>query len=82
MDNRLCLDAVLWLVRTASPWRDLPPKLGHWKTVDTRFRRWSQVGVWESVFNALRDDPDLEYVLIDPTGSKVHADSTSQKGGA
>ena len=24
-DNRLFVDAVLWLARTASPWRDLPP---------------------------------------------------------
>ena len=36
-DNRLFVDAVLWLARTASPWRDLPPELGHWKSVYTRF---------------------------------------------
>ncbi len=24
-DNRLFVGAVLWLVRTAAPWRDLPP---------------------------------------------------------
>ncbi|WP_404947924.1 transposase, partial [Roseovarius sp. TE539] len=27
-DNRLFLDAILWLARGASPWRDLPPELG------------------------------------------------------
>jgi transposase len=24
-DNRLCLEAVLWIARTGSPWRDLAP---------------------------------------------------------
>ncbi|RQP10129.1 MAG: transposase [Microbacteriaceae bacterium] len=27
-DNRLFIDAILWLARGASPWRDLPPELG------------------------------------------------------
>lgn len=80
-DNRLFVDACLWLARGATPWRDLPPELGHWKSVHTRFRRWSRAGVWESLFNALKEAPDFEYVLIDATISKVHADATSQKGG-
>jgi transposase len=80
-DNRRFVDAVLWLARGASPWRDLPAELGHWKTVYTRFRRWSQAGVWESLFEALVEDPDFEYVLVDATISKVHADATSQRGG-
>ena len=80
-DNRLFIDAVLWLARGASLWRDLPPELGHWKSVYTRFRRWSRAGVWEQLFKALSTDPDFEYVLVDATISKVHADATSQKGG-
>lgn len=81
VDNRLFVDACLWLARSAAPWRDLPPELGRWKSVYTRFRRWSLAGVWETLFNALRMDPDFEYVLIDATICKVHADATSQKGG-
>ena len=80
-DNRLFVDAVLWLARGAAPWRDLPPELGHWKSVYTRFRRWSLAGVWENLFKALSVDPDFEYVLVDATICKVHADATSQKGG-
>lgn len=30
--NRLLLEAVLWVVRTGSPWRDLPSELGNWHT--------------------------------------------------
>ena len=40
-------DAVLWLARAASPWRDLPPELGNWRTVHGRFRRWTRAGVWD-----------------------------------
>ena len=80
-DNRLFVDACLWLARGAIPWRDLPPEFGNWKSVYTRFRRWSRAGVFDNLFEALSADPDFEYVLIDATISKVHADATSQKAG-
>lgn len=80
-DNRLFLDAILWLARGASPWRDLPPELGNWRTVHSRFRRWTQAGVWESLFKALCKDPDFEYVLVDATICKAHADASGAKGG-
>lgn len=35
----------------------------------------------EGLFKELSADPDFEYVLIDATISKVHADASSQKGG-
>ncbi len=80
-DNRLFVDAVLWMARSAAPWRDLPPELGNWRTVHSRFRRWTQSGVWERLFKALSRDADFEYVLVDATICKTHADATSQKGG-
>ena len=39
-DNRLFVEAVLWIVRTGSPWRDLPEEFGKWNTVFKRFRDW------------------------------------------
>jgi putative transposase len=59
-DNRLFIEAVLWIARTDSPWRDLPGTFGKWFTVYTRFWRRAQKGVWERAFNALCDDPDFE----------------------
>lgn len=80
-DNRLFVDAILWLARTAAPWRDLPPEFGSWRTAHCRFRRWTLAGVWESLFKALAVEPDFEYVLVDATICKAHADATGAKGG-
>ena len=80
-DNRLFVEAVLWLVRAGAPWRDLPPRFGKWETVWKRFRRWAQRGVFERIFEALSGDPDFEYALIDGTIVKVHRHGTGARGG-
>ncbi len=80
-DNRLFLEAVFWRVRTGSPWRDLPRAFGNWNSQFRRFRRWAKNGVFESLFKAMSDDPDLEYALIDCTIVQVHQKATGAKGG-
>jgi transposase len=80
-NNRLFLEAVLWIARTGSPWRDLPEHFGHWNSIWRRFRRWALKGVFERVFNSLSDDPDFEYVIIDGTIVRVHQHGTGAKGG-
>jgi transposase len=81
-DNRLFLDAILWMVRTGAPWRDLPELFGPWNSVWKRFSRWSKKGVWENIFRTLADDdPDLEYVAIDATIVRAHQHSAGGKGG-
>ena len=80
-DNRLFLEAVLWRVRTGSPWRDLPPAFGHWNSQFRRFRRWAKTGVFERLFKAMSEDVDLEYALIDGTFVQVHQKATGAKGG-
>ena len=80
-DNRLFLEAVLWRVRTGSPWRDLPAAFGKWNSVFTRFRRWARAGVFERVFERLSDEPDFEYALIDGTIVAAHQKASGAKGG-
>lgn len=80
-NNRLFLEAVLWRVRTGSPWRDLPVVLGKWNSVFQRFRRWAIKGVFEQLFEALSEEPDFEYALIDGTIVSVHQKASGAKGG-
>lgn len=55
-DNRLFVEAVLWVARTGRPWRELPEKFGLSNTVFQRFVRWSRAGVWHWVFATLNRD--------------------------
>jgi putative transposase len=57
-DNRMFVEGVLWIVRTGSPWRDLPETFGDWNSVFRRFSRWSIKGVWYRMFEAMSDDPE------------------------
>lgn len=70
-DNRLFVDAVLWIARTGAPWRDLPERFGHWNSTWRRFDRWACKGVWRRVFEALQD-PDLEWLILDSTVIRAH----------
>ncbi len=70
-DNRLFLDAVLWIAKTGAPWRDLPERFGKWNSVWKRFDRWARKGVWQQVFTALQD-PDLEWLILDATVIRAH----------
>lgn len=77
-DNRLFLDAVLWIAKTGAPWRDLPERFGNWNSVWRRFDRWAKKGTWQRVFAALQD-PDLEWLLLDATIIRAHPHAAGAK---
>ena len=80
-DNRLFVDAVLWIIRTGAPWRDLPAAFGKWNTVFKRYRDWVKAGILTRLFGACSDEPDLEYAMVDATIVKVHRHGQGAKGG-
>jgi transposase len=71
-DNRLFVEAVLWIARTGSPWRDLPSQFGLWNSAYQRFARWSRAGVWHQVFAALAKERRFRAVFIDSTIVRAH----------
>jgi putative transposase len=80
-DNRLFVEAVLWVARTGAPWRDLPVEFGNWNSIFQRFRRWAKGGAWSRIFDALIEDPDFEHLIIDATIIRAHQHAAGGKGG-
>jgi transposase len=81
-DNRLFVDAVLWIARTGAPWRDLPEEFGLWNSVFQRFRRWAKKDRWENLFKELSVDADFEYLIVDASIVRAHQHAAGAKGGA
>ena len=77
--NQVIVNAILWVLRSGAPWRDLPPHYPNWKSVHTRFLRWSKRGVWKRVVDALAVDRDDELAMIDASIVRVHQDAAGGK---
>jgi transposase len=80
-DARLFAEAVLWFARTGSRRRDLPPSFGNWNSVFKRFRGWVKADVFKHMFDAVSDEPDMEYAMVDATIVRVHRHGQGAKGG-
>ena len=81
-DCRRVLDAIFWIARTGSSWRDLPEEFGKWSSVYRQFRRWTLAGLWELVLDALNDsgiNPG-QVQMIDSTIVRAHHSAAGPKG--
>ena len=74
LSDRMFLEAVLYLARTGTPWRDLPEAFGHWDAVYNRFRRWERRGLWRQLWERLQTDasPRTRHLFIDATIVRAH----------
>lgn len=74
--DRNFINAVVYVLKTGTPWRDLPERFGKWKTIYNRFNNWSKAGHFERIFKALQME-------LDDTGSLgAHQDAAGGKGGS
>jgi transposase len=65
---------VLYRLRTGLPWRDLPPCFGPWHTIDTRYKRWSEIGFFWKLFYNLQSlkRMHMDIVFVDDSLVPLH----------
>ena len=79
LDNRTVFNAILWIIRSGSPWRDLPERYGSWKTVYNCFRSLVASGLFERLFQELSDTPDMENLSLNSPVVRSHQKATGAK---
>ena len=79
VDDRRVLNGIFWVLRSGSPWRDLPERYGPHTTCYNRFRRWTKAGVWDRIMDAITDAYDGDVRMIDGTSVRVHHSAATLK---
>lgn len=81
LGDRSFVNAVIYVLKTGTPWRDLPERYGNWKSVYNRFANWSKAGRFETIFKQLQLRVDQTGSLVDATVARAHQDAAGGKGG-
>ena len=79
VDDRRVLNGIFWVLRSGSPWRDLPERYGPYTTCYNRFRRWTKAGVWDRIMDAITDAYEGDVRMLDGTSVRVHHSAATLK---
>ena len=80
-DHRTTLDGMMWVLKSGSPWRDMPERYGSWKSVYDRFRRWTADGTIDKILDRLRYRLDKDGFIdwdvwcVDGSNARAHISS-------
>jgi transposase len=81
VDDRRVINGIFYVLRTGSPWRDLPERYGPYTTVYNRYNRWAKAGVWLRMFEALAARSPQSMQLIDSSIIRAHQHAAGAKRG-
>lgn len=83
VDDRRVVSGIIHVLKRGLQWRDAPEIYGPHKTLYTRFRRWSRLGVFDKIFaNLVAESGAADHLQIDATHLKAHRTASSLlKGG-
>ena len=81
VDDRRVVNGIFYVLRTGSPWRDLPSRYGPHTTVYNRYNRWAKAGVWLRIFEALSAASPQSMHLIDSSIIRAHQHAAGGKKG-
>ena len=79
VDDRRVLNGIFWVLRSGSPWRDLPERYGPHTTGYSRFRRWTKAGVRDRIMDAMTEAYGGDVRMIDGTSMRVHHSAATLK---
>lgn len=84
-DSRQIMDAILWILRTGSPWRDLPSEFGPWQSAWRLFDQWNSDGTLDGALRKLQsafvDIGEIDNDLWCIDGTIVRAARCASGGG-
>ena len=78
-DNRLFLEALIYMAREGCRWRAIPEAFGPWYTVYTRFYRWQEQGVFDLLAQVFIAKYKVHMLIVDGTIISVHHDGTGAR---
>lgn len=79
--HRRVLNGIFWVLRSGSPWRDLPERYGPYTTCYNRFVRWRKADVWDRLIDAVTAAHDGKVQMIDSSSVRVHQHAANKKSG-
>ncbi len=73
VDDRRVISGIIFCLKRGYRWSDVPAEYGPAKTLYNRYRRWSEAGVFERLFEALAaEGAGLSTLMIDASHVKTH----------
>jgi transposase len=79
VNDRRVLNGILWRFRTGSPWGDIPERYGPSTTCYSRFVRWREAGVEDSIMDAVSAAYDGDLIMIDSSCVRIHQHGATGK---
>lgn len=83
-DHRAMLNGIFWVLNSGAPWRDVPERYGHWKTIYGRYRRWTREGLFDRILERLHvqldDEGRIDWSQFNVDGSNIRADRSAAGG--
>ena len=80
LDDKRVLSGIIFINRNGLRWRDAPGAYGPPKTLYSRWKRWSEKGIFARMLLELADQGgETDTLMIDATHLKTHRTATSMR---
>jgi transposase len=60
LDDRWCLEGIVWMLHSGARWQDLPDCFPSPSTCWRRLKEWEETGVWEKVWQSMLGELDSQ----------------------